>query len=102
MKFTLKYDLYDSFDRVWEDCIALVEVEVPDTVLTESPDSIKILNLKLDKDTESYALGMYIDIPLFLKDVKASLTEETLEEVFVEQYTEGWSDIRFNAWWKRS
>jgi hypothetical protein len=102
MKLTVKYGLYDQFDRMWEDCYALVEVEVPDTVATESPDSIKILGVKLDQDTEDYARGIYIDIPAFLNDVTACLTKDVLEEVFVEEYTDGWSDVRFNAWWSAS
>ena len=91
MKYTYRWQLYWWGDRAYEDCIALVEVNVPDNWKEVEPPESKctLSDITIEEQTEKYLVGTYhTDIPKLIEQLKKDLKHDRMMEDLIEDMVE--------------
>ena len=94
MQYVFKWNLYSWGDRAYEDCIALVTVEVPDTWKTIEPteEQLTVVSVVLEPDTEKYLKGTYrTDIGKLTKDLTNDVNSDDILEDMAEYGDADWA-----------
>lgn len=100
-EFTFKLDLYQLYDRAYEDCIANVTIEVPDTFEHHCPkiEDVRVSEITIDDDTTAYLEGTYhTDMDVLIKQIGADMSAEMVYDEFLESFGEDWDDAKYDEW----
>jgi len=81
-EFTYEWDLYQWGDRAYEDCKAIVVLEVPDNWKAKLPneDEIIIKSVTVNEDTKKYLKGFHTDLEALYKTLKDDLSYDDFME----------------------
>ena len=104
MQYDIKLNMYHYWQssRMFEDCIVIFTVNLPDNTNVECPkvDEIFIIDVEFEADTKSYLKIFHADSYVeLLHEVREDVRLHDLHEIFIEQFTEDWSDKRFEEWY---
>ena len=94
MDYIYKWNLYWWGDRAFEDCIALVTLQVPSDWKTVEPstEQLIVMRIVLDEDTENYLVSTYhTDVAKLITTLKKDIELDDVLEDMAENGDAQWT-----------